>query len=297
MTAEPMRGARRRANVAKLRRCSSAIMWRAGTRRSRRPPSAFQLRHRRRGRPRVHPLVGLRLPGARTGRHHGRLPRRREGRAADAARARAGDRRLRAPSAASACASIPASTRRASRPTPATTSPASAPTTISSATRSRRASGAASCATGEPFLRIVAGRRRPPEGDGGAGARAGRARRCPRAALDLHQDNFIHGVALLRLRVRRSRRLPAAAGALGRAGAGPAQQHRRFGARAGQRRARRRRGVHRLPRRQHHRPLPPRRRPLHGGDRDHHRDARPRWPTRSTSSGSRGFIDLAAAAG
>ena len=80
---------------------------------------------------------------------------------------------------------------------------------------------------------------------------------------------------LLRVHLRRSRGLPAAAGAR------RARWCRSCAAASSTRGTSRGRDVRAdaegfiiCPRRQHHRPLPPRRRPLRRGDRDHHRDAR-----------------------
>ena len=95
---------------------------------------------------------------------HGRLPRRREGRSAHCC-SRTPPSCSRMPTrVAWACASILASTRRASRRTRATTSRASAPTTTSFVTRSRPACGAASCTRvrrRSRGSRSRAGRRRP----------------------------------------------------------------------------------------------------------------------------------------
>ena len=81
---------------------------------------------------------------------------------------------------------------RVSRRTPATTSRASGPTTTSFATKPRRAAGAASCATASGSC----GSRRPATAipkETVALARELDTRPPPQAALDLHQDNFIHG--------------------------------------------------------------------------------------------------------
>ncbi len=134
---------------------------------------------------------------------------------------------------------------------------------------------------GEGFLRVV------PAVEGLPKETAALARELdrlplPAAALDLHQDNFIHGSLFYAYVFGDLAHLPAAHGARGGAGAGPAQQHRRLGARAGERRPRRRRGVHHLPRRQHHRPLPPRRRPPTWRRSRPPPRRPPRWPTRST---------------
>ena len=217
----------------------------------------------------------LTSPGSAIGRHHGRLPRRREGRAADAARACGRDRRLRGRARRRARASTRASTRRASRRTPATTSPASGPTTISCATRPTPGCWRGELRDGRavPARRARQRRacpRRPPRWRASWTRSRRRTRRwtCTRTTSST--------ASLFYAYVFGDRDgLPAPAGAVGRAGPHPAQQHRRFRARAGHRRPRRRRGVHRLPRRQHHRPVSPGRRPLHGGDRDHHRDP---WP-------------------
>jgi hypothetical protein len=121
---------------------------------------------------------------------------------------------------------------------------------------------------GQPYLNVT------PVGDGAPKETVALTRQL--AASPAPPPGQLHPRRLvLRLRLRRSGGLPAAAGALGGAGSGVARQHRRLGAGAGHGGFRRSRRLHRLPRRQHHRQMPARRGALHGRHRDHHRDPRP----------------------
>ena len=99
--------------------------------------------------------------------------------------------RVRARARRRAARSTRASTRRASRRTRATTSAASGPTTTSFATRSRPACGAASCTRARRRSRGAPTTAVPKET--AALARELARHPAPAAALDLHQDNFIHG--------------------------------------------------------------------------------------------------------
>ena len=100
---------------------------------------------------------------AEDGGHHGRLSRRRKGRAAYAARPRARAGRLRAPRATSGCASIPASTPRGSRRIPATTSAGERPNNDFLRYEIAPGTGAASCATGGGVPALGSGHRGIPK--------------------------------------------------------------------------------------------------------------------------------------